>query len=102
MEANRPAAKRVRLYPTEKEVNSPPAAPWESERLSSIKGRIGENIVRLEKLRNQRHQKMKRGRSFIYFTRFKRRWSFDGFSSFLFSTFSLKRVFFKLMALMMQ
>ena len=88
----------------EKEVNSPPAAPWERERLSSIKGRIGENIVRLEKLRNQRHQKMKMGRSFIYFTRFRRGWFFEGvppFFSFLFSTFSLKRVFFKLTALMM-
>jgi hypothetical protein len=64
-EANLPAAKRVRLYPMEREVNSPPAAPWERERLSSIKGRMGENIVRVEKLRNHRHQKMKRGRSFI-------------------------------------
>jgi len=49
----------------EREVKNPPAAPWESERLSSIKGRMGEKIVRLEKLRNQRHQKMKRGRSLI-------------------------------------
>jgi len=65
MEANRPAIKRVRLYPIEREVKRPPAAPWESERLSSIKGRMGENIVRVEKLRNHRHQKMKRGRSLI-------------------------------------
>jgi len=40
-----------------------------------------------------------------YLTRFRVEWFFGGFlslSSFLFSTFSLKRVFFKLTALMMQ
>jgi hypothetical protein len=65
MEANLPAIKRVRLYPIEREVKRPPAAPWESERLPSIRGRMGEKTVRVEKLRNQRHQKMKRGRRFI-------------------------------------
>ena len=40
-----------------------------------------------------------------YFTRFRPGWSFEGFPSFfpsLFNKFSLKRVFFKLTALMMQ
>jgi hypothetical protein len=49
----------------EREVKSPPASPWERDRVSSIRGRIGEKIVRLEKLRKKRPQKMKRGRSFI-------------------------------------
>jgi hypothetical protein len=47
-----------------REKKSPPAAPWEMERVSSIKGRMGEKMARVEKLRNQRPQKMKRGRSF--------------------------------------
>ena len=41
----------------------------------------------------------------IYFTRFRPAWPFGGFapfSPFLFSTFSLKRLFFTLTALMMQ
>ncbi len=37
----------------------------------NIKGRIGENIMRVEKLENQRHQKTKSGKNFssefIYF-----------------------------------
>jgi hypothetical protein len=71
LEANRPVMMRVMLKPMEREMKRPPAAPWEMERLSSINGRMGENIVRVEKLRSQRHQKTKRGRSLIYFTRFK-------------------------------
>src|SRR4030043_71963 len=64
-EAKRPAKKRERLKPIEREVKSPPTSPWERERLSSIKGRMGEKIVRVEKFRYQRHQKMKRGRILI-------------------------------------
>jgi hypothetical protein len=37
----------------------------QGDKVSSIRGRIGEKMVRVEKLRNQRPQKMKRGRSFI-------------------------------------
>lgn len=37
----------------------------QGDRVSSIRGRIGEKMVRVEKLRNQRPQKMKRGRSLI-------------------------------------
>src|SRR4030065_735963 len=64
-EAKRPANNRERLKPIEREVKSPPTSPWERERLSSIKGRMGEKAVRVEKFRYQRHQKMKRGRSLI-------------------------------------
>ena len=49
----------------EREVKNPPAAPWESEKPSSINGRMGEKTVRPEKLRNQRHQKMNRGKSLM-------------------------------------
>jgi len=49
----------------EREKNNPPAWPWERKRLSSIKGRIGEKTVRLEKFASHRHQKTKRGNHFI-------------------------------------
>jgi hypothetical protein len=61
LEANRLVMIREMLKPMEREMKRPPAAQWEIERLSSINGRMGEKIVREEKLRNQRPQKIKGG-----------------------------------------
>ena len=104
-EANRPANNIERPKPIEREVKRLPAAPWVRERVSSMRGRTGAKASRAVKLRNQRHQKTKRGRNRIYFTRRRPGRPLDGlsvFSFFLFSTFSLKSAFFMLTALIMQ
>ena len=56
---------RPTVFPTDKKMKKLPAVAWLRASSSSIIGRTGEKMVRLEKLRNQRLQKTKRRRSFM-------------------------------------
>jgi hypothetical protein len=55
-----PAENTARVVPRNRKKNRLPARAWLIANSSSIIGRKGDMIARAEKLRNQRHQKMKR------------------------------------------
>lgn len=59
-----PAENTARVLPRNKKKKRLPARAWLMANSSSIIGKKGAMIARAEKLRNQRHQKMKRRNRF--------------------------------------
>ena len=59
-----PAENTARVVPRNKKKKRLPARAWLIANSSSIIGKKGDMIAREEKLRNQRHQKMKRRNRF--------------------------------------
>jgi len=60
-----PEENMARMLPKYMKKKRPPAKAWLRANSSSMRGRSGDIITRTEKLRNQRHQKTKRGTIFM-------------------------------------
>jgi len=60
-----PAKNNAVVYPAETKLKRLPAWAWLRVNSSSMTGRRGEIMARLEKLRNQRNQKIRRKKTFM-------------------------------------